>query len=88
MAIAKNRLSIPRDRYDALRIDLKRIREELNAWLAELQASLPHDESMSSPAFDNTVNSADCLLEAIECVGAADQWATGMVHEVKVKELW
>ena len=87
MPIAHNQLPLDRDRYDAFRLACHRWRDELTQWQAELQAALPTGEPLAEREHDAAVNAVESLGEAIESVSAAYQWATGLVSEVKVKEL-
>lgn len=87
MPIAHNNLPLPRDRYDAFRLACNRWRDELTQWQTELQAALPPGEQIAEREHDATINAIESLIEAGESVAAAYQWATGLVSEVKVKEL-
>lgn len=87
MPIARNQLPLPRERYDAFRESCKRVAVELTQWQIELQAALPDGEPLAERQYDAAINALEAIGEAIESVNAAYQWATGLVSEVKVKEL-
>lgn len=86
MAIARNQLPIAAERYAAFRDACKRWLAELLEWQRELQAALPEGETLNEKKYDAAINALESLGEAAECVSSADQWATGLVKEVKVKD--
>ena len=87
MPIARNKLPIDRDRYNVFRLEMDRTVEELGNWIQELTTALPDGEELAKPECDHAFNTLDSLHEARESIRSAIQWATGLVSEVKEKEL-